>query len=87
MGNPIPAEAWVEIPSAVMIRGPTPRFVTHPVPSRISALPMPIGIGPPIGLHASRDPAATVATDVFPTAISAEGLVKVALVTDDHLDG
>jgi len=48
---------------------------------------MPIGIGPPIGLHASRDPAATMITDVFPMAIRAERLVKVALVTDDHLDG
>jgi len=48
---------------------------------------MSIGIGTPIGLHASRDPAATVVADVFPMAIRSERLIKVALVTDDHLDG
>src|SRR6266478_3104244 len=83
--NPKPADAWLEIPSAVMIGGPTPRFVTHPVPSVIGALPMPIGIGTPIGFHASRDPAATVVADVFPAAIRTEWLIKVALVTDDDL--
>ena len=83
MGNPIPADPRVEIPSAIMIRGPTPRFVTHPVPSSIGALPMPLGIGTPIGVHASRDPAATVVADVFPAAIRTEWFIKVALVTDD----
>src|SRR5436190_24237641 len=70
-----------------MIGRPTPRFITHPVPPGIRALPMPIGIGTPIGLDASGDPAATMAADVFPMAIRTEGFIKIALVTDDHFDG
>src|SRR5437870_8038464 len=85
--NPKPADACLEIPSAVMVGGPTPRFVAHPVPSGVGALPMPIGIGPPIGFNARRDPTATVVADVFPAAIRTERLIKVALVTDDDIDG
>src|ERR1043165_2439439 len=70
-----------------MVGGPTPRFVTNPVPTSIGALPMSIGIGTPIGFHASRHPAATMAADIFPMAVRTERLIKVALVTDDHLDG
>src|SRR5438552_9551446 len=70
-----------------MIGRPAPRFITHPVPSGIRAFPMSIGIGTPIGLDASGDPAATMAADVFPMAIRTERFIKVALVTDHHLDG
>jgi hypothetical protein len=48
---------------------------------------MPIGVGTPIGFDTSRDPTAAVVSDVFPAAIRTERLIKVALVTDHHLDG
>ena len=86
MGNPIPAEARVEIPPAIMIRGPTPRFVAHPVPSGIRALPMSVAIRTPIRLHAGRNPAAPIRADVFPMPIRAQRLVKIARLADDHLD-
>src|ERR1051326_4127783 len=60
LGNPKPADARLEIPSAVMVGSPTPRFVAHPVPSGVGAFPMPIGVGTPIGFDTSRDPTAAV---------------------------
>src|SRR5207302_6860064 len=80
--NPVPADTWVEIPSAVMVSGPTPRLIANPVPSGIGRLPMPIGIRTPGRFNAIGHPAATVSADVFPMAIRVEGLIKIALVTN-----
>src|SRR5262249_19190205 len=85
--NPEPADKWVEIPSTIMVSGPTPRLIANPVPSGIGGLPIPIGIRTPGRFDAIGHPAATVIADVFPMAIRVEGLIKITLVTNDDLNG
>src|SRR6185295_4036860 len=56
-GNPDPPMRRMMMPIAIMITGPCPRLLAHPVPSEIGPDPITITIRPPLHSHASGTPA------------------------------
>src|SRR5436853_7779134 len=82
--HPIPAELRTQIPAAVIIRGPAPRLFTGPIPASFRALPVTIAVRTPVRLDATRNPAAAITADDFPSPVLSEGLIEVALSANLH---
>ena len=70
--HPHPAVTPRQLPPAIMIRRPRPRFIAHPIPPVRRQFPMAVRVRTPPGLHARRSPDTPVITHHHP--IAAHGL-------------
>ncbi len=79
--NPKPAVAGDLHPAPIMVTSPTKRLIGVPSPTLIGADPASIQIRPPgRALGRIRAESVTVAIDLHPAAIGAEGVVKHAVI-------
>src|SRR5437016_10521649 len=83
--SPDPAATIMQLPAAIMKRGPAPGIIRLPEPSGIGINPMAaITVGPPSSIddHRARLPAPAESFQFHPRTVGREIVVKIV-----HLDG
>lgn len=75
--NPHPANAWVIVPTAVVIAGPCPWLITLPIPTGVAVVPITNRVRFPARRDFRWMPAAAVVADLNPRAVRGQRRVKI----------